>query len=220
MLSQRQYYEQRVRDYLAPRYPELIREMSMALRAFDAALSSGVLTRSQLKTLVESAHSQRQPLGENTAALLGELAPRFPEAARAVREMIKHSKSHVRMNALVAISSTEPTTLHRDLLRVSLKDRSSKVRLLAADKIMQFGLGEILADLETAIERERTPGTRAKLERERDLLRDGYHLHYRDPNTVWITCRLLSGSTRGAMITGEDLRTKGAKAIAGELVER
>jgi len=148
MLSQRQYYEQWIRDYLAPRYPELVCEMSMALRAFDAALSSGVLTDGQLKTLVESAHSERKSLGENAAALLGELIPRFPEAQRAVREMIKHPKSHVRINALVAISSTEPTMLHRDLLRMSLKDRSSKVRLLAADKIMQFGLGDLLADPE------------------------------------------------------------------------
>lgn len=218
MLSQRQYYEQWIRDYLAPRYPELVREMSIALRAFDAALSSGVLTGGQLKTLVECAHSPRQPLGENTAALLGELIPRFPEAERAVREMIKHSKSHVRINALVAISSTEPTTLHCDLLRMSLKDRSSKVRLLAADKIMQFGLGDLLADLEAAIEHERTPGTRAKLERELDLLRDGYHLHYRDPQTIWLTCRLPSGNTKGAIVTDEDLRIKGAKAIAGEMV--
>jgi hypothetical protein len=85
----------------------------------------------QLATIVECARSPRTPLGENIAALLGELAARFSTAEQSVREMAAHPKAHARINALVAISSTSPTKLHDEVLRIALKDRSSKVRTLA-----------------------------------------------------------------------------------------
>lgn len=217
MPTQREQYEPWIDEFFASHYPELIPQLRAALEAFDAAIKSGVLTDEQLTTIVESACSPRTPLGENVAALLGELAARFSAAEQAVREMVANPKVHARINALVAISSASPTKLHKDVLRMALKDRSSKVRTLAADKIMQFGLNHLMPDVEDAIGRESDAKTREVLERERDLLRDGYHLRSYDEGRVWMSCRLPGGGTTSTFISADDLLQRGAKAIAKSL---
>jgi hypothetical protein len=189
-----------------------------ALAAFDAAMQSDVLTDEQLRIVVECAHSSRTPLGENTATLLGELAERFASAKVAVLEMAAHPKVHVRVNSLVAIGSARPTQLHSDVLRIALRDRSSRVRSLAADKVMQFRLNALLPDLEQAIARESVAKTREELEFSRDLLRDGYHVRRRDGGHAWLTYRMPAGSgTKSISVSADDLRNKGAKAIAESL---
>jgi hypothetical protein len=215
--TQRQQYERWIDEFLQPHHPELVPQLLEALEAFDAAIESGVLTDEQLATIVECARSPRTPLGENIAALLGELAARFSAAEQAVREMAAHPKAHARINALVAISSTSPTKLHDQVLRIALKDRSSKVRTLAADKIMQFGLEHLLPDVESAIARENAAKIREELEFSRDLLRDGYRLRTHDDGRVWMSCRLPGGGVTSTFVGAEDLQARGAKAIARSL---
>jgi hypothetical protein len=208
-------YERWIGDYLNPRYPALVAPLLEALEAFDAAMESGVLTDEQLRLVVDCAQSPRTPLGENIATLLGELAERFTAAELAVREMAVHTKVHVRVNALVAISSSTPAKLHTDVLRIALKDRSSRVRTLAADKIMQFRLDHLLPDLEEVIARENVTKIREELEFSRDLLRDGYHVRPFDDAHVWLSFRMpAGGGTKSVSVSADDLREKGAKAIA------
>jgi hypothetical protein len=217
MPAQREQYELWIDEFLQPHYPELVPRLLEALEAFDAAMESGVLTDEQLAVIVECASSPRAPLGENVAALLGELASRFSSAAQVVRELAAYPNLHVRMNALVAISSTSPVELHDEVLRIALKDRNSKVKTLAADKIMQFGLDHLLPSLEEAVRRESDANTKSVLEYERDLLLYGYHLRFLDDGRVWMTCRLPGGGTTGTFVTTTDLQHRGAKAIARSL---
>lgn len=211
-------YDRWFKDYLEPRYPELVPQLEKARKAFDTALESGSLTHDQLASIVEGARSSRTPLGENAAAWLGELSARFAAAAQAVREMAVHAKVHVRVNALVAISSARASELHDEVIRIALKDRSSRVRTLAADKIMLFGLRHLLSDLEQAIQREADGKTKDELQFERDLLRDGYHLRWYEDGRAWMTCRLPGGGgTTGAFVSAQDLRDKGAKRVAKNL---
>lgn len=218
MSVDREVYDRWVKDYLEPRYPELVPQLQKARKAFDMALENGVLTHDQLASIVESARSSRTPLGENAAAWLGELSVQFTAAAQAVREMAAHAKVHVRVNALVAISSASASELHDEVIRIALKDRSSRVRTLAADKIMLFGLRHLLADLEQAIQDEIDGKTKDQLQRERDLLRDGYHLQWYEDGRAWMTCRLRGGGgTMGSFVSAQDLTDKGAKQVAKTL---
>lgn len=192
--------------------------MLRALTAFDAAMQSDVLADEELRIVVDCAHSPRTPLGENTAILLGELAERFASAKAAVLEMAVHPKVHVRVNSLVAISSARPTGLHGDVLRIALKDRSSRMRLLAADKVMQFRLRALLPHLEQAIAHEGVEKIRQELEVSRDLLRDGYHVRRCDGAHAWLTYRMPAGTgTTSISVSADDLRNKGGKAIAESL---
>ena len=62
-----------VRDYLKPRYPDLIKSYLEASRIFRSSRRRGAVTAKGLDTPVAHARSSRTPLGENSASMLGEL---------------------------------------------------------------------------------------------------------------------------------------------------
>jgi len=197
---------------LEPRYPELVAPYRAAERIRDAALDSGVLHEGDLAAILESAKSSRTPLGENVAAMLGELADRFDAARASIRQLAQDSKVHVRVNALVALHSHSLSQLHQQILASALRDRSARVRGLAADKIMSFGLRPLLPALEDAIARESKPDLRAVMEWERDLLRDGFRTEGKEDGTVWVTCRRPGGTTSRSFPI-EEMETTGRKWI-------
>ena len=217
MTFQRAQYRDWIEQFLEPHYPELVAPFLAALEAFEAAIEAGALNDAALETIVECARSSRMPLGENAATLLGQLVARFPAAEHAVRGMAVHPKVHVRVNALVALSSTPPASLHDEVLRMALRDRSSKIRALAADKIMQFELDHLLPELDAATASENVPKTREELEYARDLLRDGYRVRPLEDGRAWLSCRMPDGALMSSVVDAKDLQAKGAKAIARSL---
>jgi hypothetical protein len=89
-----------IREYLEPRYPELVAPYREAESIRDAALVSGQLSESSISLLVKGAKSPRTPLGENISGMLGSLADQFPQVKDAIRAMFRDKKMHVRINAL------------------------------------------------------------------------------------------------------------------------
>ena len=202
-----------VREYLQPRYPELVPSYLKATEIVDSALKSGFLAPDHMDLLSSFARSPRSPLGENVASMIGVLADHFEVARDAVRTLASNAKLHARVNALVALSSHARSGLHNEILSAALTDRSSKVRELAADKIMGFGLRELLPEIESAIEREEKTKTRATLEWERDLLRDGFRAIDQSNGSIRITCRTKGGVISTSFSNGE-FETKGREWIA------
>jgi hypothetical protein len=214
MASRFEQHQPWVRDYLTPNYPQLVVPFVEAVRAFDRVVESGVLASVELDTMLRCAEIRSALVGASAAGLLGELAARFPAARNAVSKMSRDSKVHVRVNALVALHSAEPFDLHEEVLRTALTDRSAQVRRLAADKAMQFGLRQLLPDLEAAIEAERNLSVRKNLVWEHALLRDGYFLELRADKRVSVTFRTLGGGAAMTLVTAQELKDKGLKAIA------
>ena len=201
-----------IKEYLEPRYPELVAPYRAAEHIHDAALKSGVLSEDGLAIILDSAKSSRTPLGENVAAMLGEIADRFDTVREAIRQLAKDPKVHVRVNALVALESLSVSQLQQEILAAALRDRSARVRGLAADKIMSFGLRPLLPALEDAIASEAKPGLRCVLEWERDLLRDGFRTAAKEDGTVWVTCRRTAG-TISRFFQLAEMETAGRKWI-------
>ena len=117
-----------IKEYLEPRYPELVAPYREAERIRETALESGHLSESSLSLLMESARSARTPLGENVSSMLGGLADRFPLVRDAIRKMACDKKAHVRINALVALESQRNSPLSGEILSEALRDRSAKIR--------------------------------------------------------------------------------------------
>jgi hypothetical protein len=182
-----------IKGYLEPRYPELVAPYREAERIRDAALASGHLSESSLSSMLKSARSARTPLGKNVSGMLGRLADRFSMVRDAIRTMARDKKAHVRINALVALDSQQQSSLNEEILSLTLRDRSAKIRALAADKIMTFGLRCLLPELEEAIAREARPELQATLVWERDLLRDGFRCVDAGDGRVNVTCRIGGG---------------------------
>lgn len=207
-----QVTESWIKEYLEPRYPELVDPYREAERIREAALKSGHLSGTSLSALLESARSARTPLGENVSSMLGTLAGRFPSAQAAIRTMARDKKAHIRINALVALESQEKSPLHEEILSAALRDRSARIRALAADQIMTFGLRRLLSDLEEAIAREAKPDLQAALIWERDLLRDGFRIADNGDGRVSVTCRTGGGVT-STSFSKTEMETKGRQWI-------
>jgi hypothetical protein len=111
-----------------------------AVRAFDAALESGTLASAQLDAILRCTGIRSTLISECASGLLGELAAQFPAARGALTAMCSAPKFHVRVNALVALHSVPSFELREVVLRTALSDRSARVRTLAADLVMNFGL--------------------------------------------------------------------------------
>jgi hypothetical protein len=118
----------------------------------------------------------------------------------------------VRINALVALEFHRKSPLTDEILCQALQDRSARIRALAADKIMTFGLRCLLPELEEAIAREAKPELRATLAWERDLLRDGFRIVDTGNGRVNVTCRIGGGVTSTSFSTNE-METKGRQWI-------
>ena len=206
-----------IRDYLEPRYPELVAPYREAETIRDAALETGHLSEGSVSLLLISARSRRTPLDENVSGMLRTLADQFPLARSAVREMFRDQAMHVRINALVALHSMQKSALHHEILSVALRDKSARIRALAADKIMSLGLRGLLPELEEAIGREVKPELRATLEWERDLLRDGFRIDDSGKDRVGLTCRT-GGGTVSAWFSKSEMETKGRQWIKEKAV--
>jgi hypothetical protein len=202
--------------YLKPRYPELVPLCTEARSIASDAQASGRLTVPQARRLIELASSARTPLGENVAGMLGELAGAIPEAQDAIAALAEARQVHGRINALVAIESFPVGRLHVRLIGVLLRDRSRRVRGLAADKAVSFGLKELLPELIQAVQAETNPELREELEAQVALLRDGYRVSARDDGSVWVTCRKGRGVVSRRFSVGQ-FESEGQRWIAEQI---
>jgi hypothetical protein len=205
-----------VDTYLKPRYPELVPLYTEACSIASEARASGRLTAPRARRLIELASSARTPLGENVAGMLGELAAAMPEAQDAIAALAEARQVHGRINALVAIESFPVGPRHHRLIGMLLRDRSRRVRGLAADKAVSFGLKELLPELNQAVEAETNPELRDELEGQVALLRDGYRVRARDDGSMWVTCRKGRGVVSRFFSLGQ-FESEGRRWIAEQL---
>jgi hypothetical protein len=82
---------------------------------------------------------------------------------------------------------------------------------------MNFGLRQLLPELEAAIEVEPDASVRKSLVGELALLRDGYHLRVCDDTRVDVTFRTPRGGVVSTLITAQELKEKGLQEIARRL---
>lgn len=210
------HVENWIRGYLQPRYPELVPMYREADALKRIATGSGVLSQSALDTLVTYAQDSRASLSQNVAGMLGELASKFPEAAQAVRLLATHRKLHVRLNALVSLHSLQPSPLRVELLAAMLEDRSTRLRQLAADKIMSFGERDLLPRLERAVAAETDAPTACSMNWALELLRDGYRTELQENGQIDVTVRVRAGCV-SQVFSETEVRSRGLPAIVESL---
>jgi hypothetical protein len=177
-----------IREYLEPRFPELVAPYLDALSICRRAHESGRLGEDELQRLSVYASSSRAPLGVNSAEFLGELCDAHVAARTAVRTLAFGRQLHERINALVALDSCKSGELHDEILVQLLLDRSSRVRELAADKIVGHGRRALTGHLCAAIESERNLSLQLSMKDLLQCLQRGYYTQD-DGETIIVTVR-------------------------------
>jgi hypothetical protein len=158
------HIENWIQDYLKPRFPDLVQPFQDARRIRQDALDTGKLSDESLGKLIESAHNPHKALSENVARMIGELADHFENAQEGIKLLFRDTKQQVRINALIALEFHNLSNIHEEMLTSALKDRSTQIRILAADKILIFYLQQLLPELDAAILREKDPRVKHELE--------------------------------------------------------
>ncbi len=169
-----------VRDYLRPRYPELVAAYLEALQIAEESKLKGEVRPDALKKLLVHAKSRRKPLGENVATLLGSLYEVDSHVGEAIRALAKGGAVHERINALVALDSCLTSRLHVELYAAALTDRSARVRALAADKIVGHGIVALREQLEAAHKSETKPDLKVELATQIEWLTQGFSLKWEE----------------------------------------
>lgn len=205
-----------INEFLQVRHPDLVLPCLRAAEAFDRSVATAVLNPADAELLTSSSLSNSSILSEYAASLLGRLARRFEAARGAIQRLSMDTKVRARVNALVALQSLEICDLHETIARTALIDRSAKVRNLAADRIRGWNLTQLLPDLERAITHESNEALRSTLEKQRDLLRDGYCTKRDADGDVHVTYQK-DGGLISRLVRDEEFRKKGVAAIAREL---
>ena len=207
-----------VREYLAPRYPELVPAYLDARAIYENGRASGSLGQPEAERLLAHARSPRTPLGENAATMLGELCANIPTLGAAIRLLATGRRVHERVNALVALHSCPPTSLHIELLALLLQDKSARVRALAADKVVIHRIKELAAALGVASSREAKVEVADELRAELDYLNQGFHAR-RNGGSVWVTCRPPHGGSVSKVFTLQEFQTAGPGWISDQLCQ-
>jgi hypothetical protein len=186
MSRARDAFDSWLRDYVVPRYPTRVSELRELVSTFDLGMQEASLRADKLDRVIRLVE-QDDVFSEFAAELLGDLALKHNEARRAIEALLSHRRLSVRVNALVALSTSAATEWGIQLYRRALVDKSGKVRTLAASHAERYRIRGLIADLSGAILRERDRSVRAQLERARNLLRDGHHAWVDERGQSWIT---------------------------------
>ncbi len=202
-----------VKQYLQPRYPELVTPFLEAFDLCKKAHSSGILSETDAQRLLEHARSNRTPLGENAATFLGELCDSQTTAREALRLLASSNRVDERINALVALESCQTSDLHEELLASALSDRSARVRALAADRIVGHGLKSLLAKLHVAIEKEKDANLKVELVTSKELLMQSYAIRH-EGEYVYVICRLPNWSSTSRRFSLAEFESEGEAWIA------
>ncbi len=210
------YIEKWIQEYLVPKRPELADDFVEARRICLRVEESRVLEKGDHDRLLALSRSSHAPLGENVASMIGELYAKVPALGTIIRALAGGLRMHERINALVALSSHPATELHSELLSGLLKDKSAKVRTLAADKIIEHGLTGLGAELGAAIVRELKPAIVEAFREGLDHLYHGFHVR-QTGEEIWVTCRRPGMGSVSRLFASADYETEGAAWIRGML---
>jgi hypothetical protein len=216
--SSSDYPDAWVREYLAPRYPDLVGAYLEACSIYESGKASGSLDQADAERLLAHARSSRTPLGENAATMLGELCASRSALGAAIRSLATGRRVHERVNALVALHSCPPTELHVELLAFLLRDKSARVRTLAADNIAHHRIKQLSNALEEAATRETNVEVANQLRAELDHLHQGFHAR-REGERVRVTCRPPSGASVSKLFTPEEYQIAGSAWISNLLCQ-
>ena len=215
--TQRERLQPWVGNYLHPRYPELEAPLMAAVDAFDAVQQTGKLTPESLRPIVDAVSSPRTPLYENACGFMQTLSAKWPEVNAAILAMSQSSKAHIRFNAILCLGNSTPSDIVEKVLKSGLLDKSSRVRIKAADWIGRLRKAEFVPELTAALAIEQNAEARSTIEFELRLLRDGYILKPASGGGYNVTVFIEEGGVKSSYVSQETLNKLGIEKIASKL---
>jgi len=207
----REVDEDWIDEYLRPRFPELVAPYIQAQKAISESRLSQCIEQENRTILLRACSSSRRPLSENVAQMLGHLDSKVKSVDEVIRDLFESKLACARISAIIALGCRKIANIHKEILPRALRDRSNKVRQLAADLIGELKLTEFAPLLQKAAPFERDKGAQETLLFEANMLSNGYVVEDMGDN-VCITVRK-GRSLLGQFFKKEELETAGKAFI-------
>lgn len=148
MVYDRTYMQDYLERFVRPKSRTLERSL---LAVFDALSSGAKVMQRDLDATAKGASDQRESVYHVSTEFLGEIAERDARAMLVIRKMSDAKHAHIRHNALLCLTPRIPIHEAVAIIRRSLVDKSSRVRIKAADWACRLNLGILVPDLEAAL---------------------------------------------------------------------
>jgi hypothetical protein len=216
MEYKREIYENWIKDYLKPRFPGLVKDFRACLRGYEWIKTNKRIDRTHLNSVIRAASSSRVTLSATATDFLKDLSARYPEVCEAILKMVNDRRWFVRSSALLSVGRETPRDLVITILKMGLRDRSTRVRGLAAWQVQSLHISEMITGLEDQNEIEPNPEVKYTIDMNLRLLRDGYFIQIINGFSpyVWIPTENGIG---GATISQNEIDAKGIQSVISEL---
>lgn len=182
-----------------------------ALDRYEALGEIGDLTADELEPIVLAATSRFVLAWSIGADLLLDLATRSGTAADIVLRLVATGRVNEKLPLIASLSRNVPEDFAAELLRFAIHDRSSRVRVKAAEAIVRLEL-DLVDELRRQVENETHRVAKSQLERWLVWGTVGYEVEHEDDGSASV-----SVWHRGCL-TGFHIAA--AEIAAGRLVDR
>lgn len=177
--------------YDLPDGPRVI--AARAVKRFESLTGSPDPSTSDLVPIRLAAESHSTIVGEFGVSMLLELARRSGAALDAVLGLATHDRWQVRHRLQEGIDEETPVDLATELVRFTVHDPSTKVRVKSAERIAELGL-DLAPELRESVARETDPAARANLEHHLAVACRGYFVVRGDGDQAQVWMRLDTGA--------------------------
>ena len=137
------------------------------------------------------------------AELLKTLAKKHNIVLEIIKELLNSKDSKIRFTVIAHLCSSYPRDFLIEIVGRGLDDRSSSVRLIAADACVGIGLRELLPLLENLLLTEKDQYLE-DVKRHIGILKDGYHLSH-SSGRPWLSFKNTKGEIIAIMLKKEQL---------------
>lgn len=193
----------------------------IALEAVEAASRLQEADSTQIEDfepIIRTVEHSSDVVRDIGATLLKELAKKHTVVLNIIKDLANSKNSKIRFNAIYYLSSSYPREFLIDILSNGLKDKSSTVRMIAADAVAGIGLKELLPQLENLLSIEKATHL-DDIKRHIGILKDGYHLHYANGDHPWLTYKNFRGEIVGKGLKKERLEKEGFQTIVTQMMQ-
>jgi hypothetical protein len=131
--------------------PDLVAPM---LEVMNAVQSRTLPSALALEATTRAVSNSREGVYDIGTEVLGALADYDQRALQVIATLARSQDARVRHNAIICLTDETPLEAELEVIRITLSDRSSRVRRKAADWASHLHLQQLLPDLRSALIRE------------------------------------------------------------------
>ena len=216
MVKTRDHFERWFSERSGPRKPKDEASLLAAADAFDSIQKRRKVTPQLLEPIVAACAWPPTSLSANASRFLSILANQYVEAGHAVEMMASDGRWQVRFNAVLCARKEAPVDLNVKILRIALRDKSARVRGMAACHAGILEIQELICDLEQALKCEKDPKAKDSIDFELKLLRDGFTVEPASKGQ-FVVCTRFNRGTTSRFVSKAELDRLGPKAIAKKM---